>query len=347
MRRICSLVLATAATVASLLAVVALPAAASERTYYVAADDVIWNQLPAGRNMEGPQRLPQLPPLSLGWKFHLLVYRGYTDGTFRTPATRPANQRYLGLMGPLMRAEVGDTIIVVFKNNTHYAVNIQPHGLATTGGTGLVAPGGRKTYRWSVPESAGPGPSDGSSIVWSYDSDGKGMADSGLVGPVIVTRRGMARADGSPNDVDRELVIVFHEIEETNAATWAESVADPATNPRHIKPSSFPPAAVFNSNIFVDLNGFAFGNLPMLYMHSGERVRWYLLTTESTFDFHAPSWEGNTVLYRGTRVDVLPLNLDEPAVVDMVPDNPGIWQIYCSVNIHLGGGMEGRYTVLP
>jgi len=33
--------------------------------------------------------------------------------------------------------------------------------------------------------------------------------NSGLIGPLVITRRGMARADGSPSDVDREVVAQF------------------------------------------------------------------------------------------------------------------------------------------
>jgi len=342
-----ALIVAAAALATALIAVIVQPAAARERTYYVAADDVVWNELPAGRDLEAPHKLPPLTPPTLGWKFHQLVYRAYTDGTFRSLAQRPANERYLGFLGPLMRAEVGDTIVVVFKNDTRFAVDMRPHGLPSSAGPGLVAPGGRTTYRWSVPESSGPGPSDGSSILWTYSTGDKYNVASGLYGPIIVTRRGMARPDGSPNDVDREFVIAFREIEEMNAKTWAESLADPVTNPHHLKASSFPPRVLFNNNIYVNLNGFAFGNMPMLFMHRGERVRWYVFASDSSFDFHAPSWEGQTVLYRGTRLDVIPLNVSQPAAVDMVPDDPGVWQIYCSVNIHLDGGMEARFTVQP
>lgn len=331
----------------ALLATAVQPAAARDRTYYIAADDVVWNQLPSGRNLEGPRPLPPIRPPSLGWKFHLLVYREYTDATFRTLATRPADERYLGITGPIMRAEVGDTLVVVFKNNTHLALNMRPHGLPSTSAADAVAPGGHRTYRWGVPASAGPGPSDGSSILWTYGADGTRFDDSGLYGPIIVTSRGKARPDGSPADVDREFVLWFHEIEEPNAATWAESVADPTTNPHHIKMKSFPAVAINNANVFVNINGFVYGNMPMIYMHRGERVRWYVFTSNSGFDFHAPSWEGQTVLYRGTRLDVIPLNVNQPAVVDMVPDDPGVWQIYCSVDIHLDFGMEARFTVLP
>lgn len=346
MRR-AAIVVAAAALATSLLAMVAQPAAARERTYYVAADDIVWNPIPSGRDLEGPRPINPVPPSTIGWRFHLLVYREYTDDTFKTLVPRPSDERYLGINGPLMRAEVGDTIVVVFKNHTRFPLNIEPHGLPSTGGEGLVAPGAGKTYHWSVPATAGPGPSDGSSILWTYQADGKDLADSGLYGPIIVTRRGLARPDGSPNDVDREFVIWFHEIEDTNSPTWPESLADPGTNPHHLKATSFPPPVLFNNNIFVNLNGFAYGNMPMLFMHRGERVRWYVFTSGSSFDFHAPSWEGQTVLYRGSRLDVIPLNVNETAAVDMLPDNPGVWQIYCSVNIHLDGGMEARYTVLP
>ena len=49
-------------------------------------------------------------------------------------------------------------------------------------------PGEVYTYRWWVPASAGPGPGDGSSVLWSYHSHVATDADvmSGLIGPIIV-----------------------------------------------------------------------------------------------------------------------------------------------------------------
>jgi len=332
---------------AASLVFVAQPAAAQEHTYYIAADDVVWNPIPAGKDVGDPRPISQLAPSSLGWKFHLLVYREYTDSSFKTLAQRPASEQYLGIAGPLMHAEVGDSIVVVFKNHTRFPLNMRPNGLKSAEGTQLVATGGQKTYHWSVPDTSGPGPSDGSSILWTYQADGKGLAQTGLYGPIIVTRRGMARADGMPTDVDREFVVWFHEIAYTESAAWAESLADPATNPHHLKATSFPPPVMTGNNFYVNLNGYDYDNMPMLYMHKGERVRWYIFSSSSDFDAHAPSWEGQTVLYRGTRADVIPLGVNEPAVVDMIPDNPGVWKLYCSVNIHLDFGMQARFTVLP
>jgi hypothetical protein len=74
-----------------------------------------------------------------------------------------------------------------------------------------VPPGKTHTYTWQVPERAGPGPMDPSSIMWMYHSHVDEVRDtsSGLQGPIVVTRQGMARPDGSPTDVDREGVALF------------------------------------------------------------------------------------------------------------------------------------------
>lgn len=336
------------AAVITLVGSLAQPATARERTYYVAADDVIWNYAPSGRNLEDGSALPPLIPGQLGWSYHKLLYREYTDATFRTLAPVAPDRRYLGFLGPLMRAEVGDTIVVVLRNHTHQQLDIAPHGLhVVSAPPKALAPGKTGTYRWAATDDAGPGPSDGSSFLWTYTPSDRtsGIMASGLIGPIIVTRRGMARADGSPTDVDRELVIGFREEDESESVMLPENVADGATNPRHVptKVAAIP----FGRNVFVSLNGFGYGNMPMLTMHRGERVRWYLFSSESTFDFHAPTWTGNTVVWNGQRADTIALGVSDRAIADMVPDDLGVWKIYCTLNIHLGAGMEARYTVVP
>ncbi len=68
-----------------------------------------------------------------------------------------------------------------------------------------VAPGQTYTYTWQVPERAGPGPADPSSIVWLYHSHVLEAADpyAGLFGGIVVTRADAANADGTPKDVAR------------------------------------------------------------------------------------------------------------------------------------------------
>lgn len=166
-------------------------------------------------------------PARVGSTYIKSLYRRYTDGTFRRRAPVPPQWRHLGFLGPVVQAEVGDTIVVHFKNNTPFPASMHPHGVryakdsegspyndATKGrdkADDAVPPGKTHTYVWQVPERAGPGPADGSSAMWMYHGHSDEVADTyaGLIGPIIITKHGMARADGSPNDVDRQFVALF------------------------------------------------------------------------------------------------------------------------------------------
>ena len=104
------------------------------RTYYIAADEVVWDYAPSGANAaEGrPFNAFEKPwmeagPNVAGRKAKKALYREYTDATFATLKPRPAAWEHLGFLGPLIRAEVGDTIKVVFRNNAKFAAAVHPH----------------------------------------------------------------------------------------------------------------------------------------------------------------------------------------------------------------------------
>jgi FtsP/CotA-like multicopper oxidase with cupredoxin domain len=332
---------------ATLLLNAAQPAAARERTYFIAADEVLWNYAPSGRDLIAGHTLPAPNPGQLGYVYHKLEYRGYTDATFARLRAPAAKDRYLGILGPVLRAEVGDTITVVFKNNTHLAVDIAPSGGLTGPQSLLLAPGAIHTYRWSVPESAGPGPADDSSVLWTYDSNGKvfhGAMMAGLIGPIVVTRRGAADVNGSPKDVDREVFAGFLETDESTSSLFSQNLSDSRTNPRKVSRAR---AMIPFTDLIVNINGFTYGNMPMLTLRTGERVRWYLFSSNNDGDAHAPTWQGQTVTVAGNRMDTVGLNPTGRVVADMVPDNPGVWMLYCTLNIHLDFGMKARYQVTP
>jgi manganese oxidase len=193
------------------------------RTYYVAADEVNWDYAPSGRDeaMDMPfddiaKLYTESGPHRIGRVYKKAIYREYTDATFTTLKVRPPDEQYLGLLGPILRGEVGDTIKVVFKNNGTHPYSMHPHGVfyrkdsegadyndGTSGADkadGAVPPGATHTYIWQIPERAGPGPNDPSSIFWFYHSHADELRDvaSGLFGVIVVTRRGMALPDGRP-----------------------------------------------------------------------------------------------------------------------------------------------------
>jgi FtsP/CotA-like multicopper oxidase with cupredoxin domain len=349
------------------------------RTYYIAADEVTWDYAPGGVNQitgkpfgDAESQWVARGPHRLGKVLKKALYREYTDATFTQLKPRPKVWEHLGFLGPLLRAEVGDTIQVVFKNNLRFPVSMHPHGVFYQkdsegaqyhDGSGdeikqAVPPGATHTYIWPVPERAGPGHGDMSSVLWMYHSHINEIADvnAGLVGPMIITARGMTKPDGSPKDVDREIVIAFAEVGETESPYLQENMQRYMGDPKSVQvgPDPFGVPAIVTSDPLVppdfelkeSLNGFVYGNLPGLTMKVGERVRWYVMAT-SNFELHAPHWHGNTVLIQHMRTDVATLLTMGMLVADMVPDNPGTWLFHCHVAPHLRGGMQALYTVEP
>jgi FtsP/CotA-like multicopper oxidase with cupredoxin domain len=98
-------------------------------TYYIAADEVMWNYAPRGNNLAG---MPGMESSGAQKRttFRKAIYREYTDSNFTTLKPRPPQWEHLGILGPLIRAEVGDVVKVVFKNNTKIFCSMHPHGLA-------------------------------------------------------------------------------------------------------------------------------------------------------------------------------------------------------------------------
>ena len=324
------------------------PAAAhaAVRTHYIASDEILWNYAPSGHDMITGGPLPPLAKDQLGRRYWKVVYREYTDATFKTPVAQPASQAYMGLLGPTIHAEAGDTVVIYFKNRAPFATNmalagIQPSKVAP------VKPGGTARYEWRITDAEGPGEHDASSLAWRYYStvDETDDENTGMVGALVVTRRGAAKADGAPADVDEEVFTAFTEMDESLSRLAKANVDDPAINPRRIKQG--PPFTEFTfDNQFFSINGYVFGNMPLPVLREGRRVRWYVIVTGSDFDAHTPHWHGVTALYRGMRTDIIDAQINQIQVVDMQPDNPGIWLFHCHVALHLENGMEGRFAVV-
>ena len=335
------------------------------RIYYIAADDVEWDYAPSGKNLitggpfEGDAAFFATPsPMGLGRVYRKTVYREYTDDSFKTLKPRAPEWEHLGLLGPLIRAEVGDTIKVVFRNNGTRPYSVHPHGVfyekASEGaqyddGAGqksTAAPGATHTYTWPVPERAGPSHGEGSSIVWMYHSHVEEEKDvnAGLIGPLLVTARGQARPDGSPKDVDREIVAGFMEMDENNSWHFDENIKKYGVKDTKVKLMDNFADPIYIGNLKENINGFLYGNSPAIVMRKDERVRWYLFAS-TNFEIHAPHWHGNTVVARHMRTDVTSLLPMDMVVADMQPDNPGTWLFHCHVGPHLRAGMVTKYTV--
>ena len=347
------------------------PTGGQTRTYYIAADELDWDYAPSGTDqIHGEKYHFQDDPNSKGAlnpnasTYRKALFREYTDATFATLKPRADAWAHLGALAPLIRAEVGDTITVVFKNNASRAYSIHPHGVVyTKDGEGAgyqdgssdtdkkddaVTPGGTYAYAWTVPEKAGPTSGEGSSTLWLYHShvdEGRDI-NSGLIGPLIVTRRGMARPDASPTDVDREFVAQFGLYDEHLSWYWDFNLKRLYGDPKNYDGTV---EGIHDFHHFWTVNGLIDGNGPMLTMRQGERVRWYLFANpneEEAFDIHTAHWHGETAIAGHMRTDMIMLNPMMTMVADMVPDNVGTWLFHCHMPGHFKAGMRTRFQVL-
>jgi FtsP/CotA-like multicopper oxidase with cupredoxin domain len=356
--------------------------AGKTRTYYVAADEVNWDYAPSGRDeamgMDFDaigKAFTESGPHRIGRVYKKAVYREYTDATFSTLKQRSPEDQYLGIMGPILRGAVGDTIKIVFKNNATRPYSMHPHGVLyeknsegadyndnTSGADkedGCVVPGSTHTYTWHIPERAGPGPNDPSSVFWLYHSHCDEIRDvaSGLFGGMVVTRKDMALPDGRPKDVDHEFVNMYIAINENESWYLDDNIRDHTTDPKGVNKREFDPMGANGLvtpiagggfalvNVKWSINGYIYGNMPMMTMKKGDHVRWYVTTLGDFNNAHTPHWHGNTVLVGGQRTDVLAVTAAQMVVADMVPDAPGIWLYHCHISDHMLAGMVARYEV--
>lgn len=301
------------------------------REYFIAAEDVMWDYAPAGKDVTHDVPLPPDAEGHTKWNKTRFVEYGGED--FKK---RKAEVKGLGILGPIIRAEVGDTVIVHFRNHGKRPYSMHPHGLRYTkndegadyqpsGAGGRVKPGESYTYTWFADARSGPGPRETSSTVWWYHShvDEPEDINAGLLGPIVVTAQGKAKDDGSPIDIQRELFTMFMTFSEEDSGTSDKK--DPV---------------LMNS-----INGYVYGNLPALEMQHKEAVRWYVLGMGNERDIHTAHWHGERVELNGRHTDVVELLPASMVTVNMIADNPGVWLYHCHVAEHMRYGIHASFTI--
>ena len=158
---------------------------------------------------------------------------------------------------------------------------------------------------------------DGSTVFWMYHSHVDEVRDvfAGLVGPMIVTARQHARSDGTPIDVDRELVLMFAVTHERRS--WhSDRNITPQLDASVPEPG--PNLLIFPYHVKFSINGYTHGGLPI----------------------------ESVTIRRGMRTEVVAVEPMEMVTADMVGDNAGTWLIHCHVADHLFSAMQARYRVL-
>ena len=291
---------ATACAFACALAA-ASPAAASQREYWVAAVPTPWTIVPNGQDAIHHQPIDPM-------RSHIdstVVYQRFSRGFKRRLRNRTG-----GLVGPLLRARVGDRVVVHFLNldteNPHsmhfHAFKYKPSsdGAYLPGFSGKdadVKPGQRYTYRLQAVKS--------SKGVWPYHDHSPSMEESiagGMYGVVSVN----GRHEPWP---DQENVVFFGAMNEFNT-----------------------------------IDGRAFvGNTPVFHQTVGDLVQWDVLNLGD--DFHTFHPHGHRWMEHGKPRDTKTVGPAESFRIRWREDAPGTWFYHCHVESHMMNGMIGIFRV--
>ncbi|MGH2917900.1 MAG: multicopper oxidase domain-containing protein [Solirubrobacteraceae bacterium] len=294
--------------VCTLLACSAPAAHAKTREYWIGATPTTWNIIPNGHDAIMDESFSPSETI-----FQTVTYRRYTRDWKRLVRNAPAaNVDSDRMPGPLIRARVGDRIVVHFKNfdtvfdrphSMHFhGVSYKPSSDGAfvpgfSGRDGDVKPGQGWTYRLKAgPQSAG---------FWPYHDHSPSMHESlegGLWGGMSILGRKQRRAD-------REFVTVFAPMGD-----------------------------------FQTINGHAFvGNTPIYRSKVGQIVQWDVMAIGSehhTFHVHGHRW-----LENGVSRDTRTLGPAESFRVRWREDAPGTWLYHCHVEQHMERGMIGIFRV--
>ncbi|KAL9648241.1 hypothetical protein ABK040_009245 [Willaertia magna] len=341
------------------------------RRFYIAAEGILWDYAPSGYNLFDGATAPLEAdminsPTRIGRKYYKAVFREYTDATFKHKKKHP---NHLGVLGPVMHAEVGDQIRVLFKNNLDFAASMHPHGVHyKKNGEGAsyydntekfsnkgdsVMPMMTHEYVWDVPERAGPMKNGPSSIGWLYHSHAmmEGMETSaGLMGMFVIVKKGMLdEKKQKPCDVDREYFALPRIIDETQSPLYDENIRvflnASGTLSMADADKLKKDAAFATSNQKHSINGYMFNNLPGYEAIEGEKIRWYVASLGNV-DLHPLHWHGNDGIEDGIRrVDSILVSPGVNRVLDMECDNPGTWLFHCHIDNHMMTGMSSVYIV--
>ncbi|KAM4799041.1 hephaestin isoform X7 [Urocitellus parryii] len=335
------------------------------RRYFIEAHEIRWDYGPMGRDGStgkslrqpgsGSDKFFQKNSTRIGGTYWKVRYEAFQDETFQEKL-QLEEDKHLGILGPVIRAEVGDIIQVVFYNRASQPFSMQPHGVfyeKKYEGTvyndgsshpGLVAkPFEKVIYRWTVPPHAGPTAQDPACLTWMYFSAADPIRDtnSGLVGPLLVCKAGALGTDGKQKGVDKEFFLLFTVLDENKSWYNETNQAAAMLDTRLLSED----VGFQDSNRMHAINGFLFSNLPRLDMCKGDTVAWHLLGLGTETDVHGVMFQGNTVQLHGMRKGAAMLFPHSFVMAIMQPDNPGTFEIYCEAGSHREAGMRAIYNV--
>uniref|UniRef100_G3TTF0 Coagulation factor V n=1 Tax=Loxodonta africana TaxID=9785 RepID=G3TTF0_LOXAF len=279
----------------------------NRKIYYIAAEEISWDYSKFAQSKTDNEEDTEDAPKNTVYK--KVVFRKYLDSTFTKHDPRGEYEEHLGMLGPIIRAEVDDVIQVHFKNLASRPYSLHAHGLSyeksSEGKTydddspewfkedNAIRPNDTYTYVWHATERSGPEDPGSACRAWAYYSAVNPEKDihSGLIGPLLICRKGTLHKESSmPMDM-REFVLLFMVFDEKKSWYYEKKPKRSWT---------LASSEVKNSHEFHAINGMIYG-LPGLMMYEQEWVRLHLLNMGSSQDIHVVRFHGQTLLENGTQ----------------------------------------------
>ncbi|XP_059142418.1 ferroxidase HEPHL1-like, partial [Physella acuta] len=321
------------------------------REYFLQTEELDWDYGPTG--YDARTGLALLDKSSSSFMFFVRnatrfggVYKKaqfvqYTDSYFKTRVTRSAKESYLGVMGPVLRVEVGDRLVVTLKNYIPYPVSFLPHGMrydfSEEAKDGPGVPGGKvgynqvHTYTFDVPTNLLEGSKEPCvSFLYTSSHDVIGDHNAGLVGPLLVCQTGYLASPYKP----LEFFVLLATFDENKSLFKLP------------KPEPGDAIPYLMSNMRSTVNGYSYGNMPEIKVCVGDDVIWHVMNLGSFLDVNTIVFDGNTFDEEGTHRDAKGLIAGVTASLYMKPDNPGRWMLYSQTTTARDNGMFAFYTAL-
>ncbi|TRY59321.1 hypothetical protein DNTS_033554 [Danionella cerebrum] len=278
-----------------------------EWTYYIAAEELTWDYAPnMPENMDGDFRSKYLKqgPQRIGKKYKKAVFAQYKDGTFKERVEDKQRKKELGILGPVIRAQLRDVITIVFKNKASRPYSIYPHGLTID----KAAEGARETYTytWSVSEEDVPTDSDPRCLTRMYHSAVDSARDiaSGLIGPLLICKSQSLNKKNIQLKSDKEQHAMFTVFDENKSWYHDENIRTYCSDPKKVKKDD---PMFYQSNVMHTINGYVYESGQDLGFCHGEIVTWHVMSVGGQDYIQTVTFYGHTFELKSREEDILTL----------------------------------------
>uniref|UniRef100_A0A2K5YD51 Coagulation factor V n=1 Tax=Mandrillus leucophaeus TaxID=9568 RepID=A0A2K5YD51_MANLE len=326
----------------------------NRRNYYIAAEEISWDYSEFVQRETDIEDSDDVPEDTV---YKKVVFRKYLDSTFTKRDPRGEYEEHLGILGPIIRAEVDDVIQVRFKNLASRPYSLHAHGLSyeksSEGKTyeddspewfkedNAVQPNSSYTYVWHATERSGPESPGSACRAWAYYSAVNPEKDihSGLIGPLLICQKGILHKDSNmPVDM-REFVLLFMTFDEKKSWYYEKK----SRSSWRLTSSE-----VKKSHEFHAINGMIY-SLPGLRMYEQEWVRLHLLNIGGSQDIHVVHFHGQTLLENGNKQHQLGVWALLPGsfkTLEMKASKPGWWLLNTEVGENQRAGMQTPFLIM-